>query len=223
MKVLYLLLVFLLFVIVFNDACITTKCPEDVKIGEIALSEKSLEFFPFEANPKLIFKDNIGNELVFISKEGVKLESTKIAIYKKCTEFKYDGQSSYEYFTGKSKNIVLFSQPEAYAYNLGLYTTNLRPEKELFYDKLIVDINETGTIGRGEIVTDIRFTEQYSESDFGIDSPMTFIDSIVLNSIVYKDIYASKLIDGKQIYYNKDKGIIGFIKDNKIFNLDRIE
>ena len=200
----------------------TKNCPNDVKIGEINLAEQSLEFFPYEGNPILFFKNEIDEELKFTT-TGVISEINKIAINKICTEFKYDGQSSYEYFEGKTKGIVFFDTNNHYALNYGLFTNTLRPEKELFYDKLIVDVTSTGTIGRGELITAVRFNETYDETEFNLDSPVELIAEKTLNNTTYTGVYQTEEFDGRQAFFTKTQGIVGFTHNGHTYNLDRVE
>ena len=202
-----------------------TGCPDDEKIGDISLSAKSLAFFPYHGNQVLYFQDNTGNEIRFSSKEGgVQTGKDRVSVYKICTEIKYDGQSTYKYFESETKTLSLFSENPDFSMNFGIYTNTLRPEKELFYDKLIFDIMGTGQIGRGEIITDIRFSEAYEDSEFHIDSPVELLDAITLNGVTYNDVYATEDFDNARVYYNKTQGIVGFTThDSKTYNLDRIE
>ncbi len=217
------LLFFISLIVLLSSAACRKECPPDKKIGDMPLSEKSLQFFAYSGNPKLIFKDELGQELVFTSPDGVLTETDKISVYKQCTEVKFDGQSTYKYFEGESKKIVFFSNPAEFAIDLGLYTTILRPEEELFYDKLVLSVMEEGSIGHGELVTDIRFTESYDESEFNISDPLTFIDTLTLNGQLFTEVYQTDDFDGRQVYYNKEKGVVGFKTTSKTYHLDRIE
>jgi hypothetical protein len=208
-------------VLMIAKSCVTG-CPPDREIGEVNLTSVSQSFFPFEGSPTIVFKDTAGNELEFRSNEGVLTEDSQIAVYKICTEVKFDGQSTYEHFRGQTKYIVFFSSNPNFAYNLGIFTENLRPEEETFYDKLIVDINGTGTIGRGEIITDVQFSGAYQDNEFGIDSPMEFLAEVTLNGVSYQNVYQSEDFDGRQIYYTKEQGVVGFKDGTTVYNLDRI-
>lgn len=216
--IVFIAVIFILFSI---NSC-TNNCPDDVKIGTINLAEQSLEFFPYEERPVLFFKDETGEELIFTT-VGIFSEVNRIAIYKICTEFKYDGQSTYEYFEGKTKGVVFFDSQNNYALNYGLFTNTLRPEKELFYDKLIVDVTSTGAIGRGELITAVRFNESYDEAEFNLDSPVEFIAEKTLNNTTYTEVYQTEVYDGRQVFFTKTQGIVGFTHNGHIYNLDRVE
>jgi len=209
-------------VLLFFSSCLTSNCPNDLKIGQREMSEKSKSFINYKGKPTLIFKDNEGKELVFTSPEGVRLEKTKISVYKQCTEFKFDGHSTYKYFEGETKNVVFFSKNPDYSLGLGVYPTILRIETEMFYDIFKVNVNGVGAVGRGEIVTDVYFTEKVESDEFNIDSPMDEIEEITLNNTIYKNIYRTENFDGRFVYYSKDKGVVGFIDGDKVFNLDTI-
>jgi len=214
-----LFIIGLVLFIVFSNSCVTTNCPDDIKIGEKFLTSKSLSFFPYLNKQKLIFEDSLGERLIFSSPDGVKKELNKIHVYKKCTEFKYDGQSSYEYFEGESRNVVFFSKDPEYSFNLGLFTSILRPEQEMFYDHLIVDLTGIGTIGRGDFVTDIRFTETYKEEEFNITNKLTFVGDLIINDSLYKEVYKSDYMDSRQIYFSRYSGLVGFKHGSKSYNL----
>ncbi len=217
------LLLFLVIISLLSSASCRKECPADTKIGDKPLSEKSLRFFPYQNNPKLIFKDNTGNELIFSSRQGVQEEVNKISVYKNCTEAKFDGQSSYDYFEGITKRIVFFSKDPDFSLSLLLTTNILRPEKELFFDQLTVDVMGVGSIGRGELVTDIRFSDSYDEKEFNIKFPLTFVENKTLNNVHFEAVYETEPFDGKQAFYTKEQGVIGFITDNQVYHLDRIE
>ncbi len=217
------LLFFFSLVVLLSSASCRKECPPDTKIGDKPLTEKSLRFFAYSGSPKLIFKDENGEELAFTTPKGVRTETNKISVYKTCTEVKFDGQSSYKYFEGESKFITFFSNPTQFSINIGLYTSILRPEEELFYDKLTVDLMATGSIGHGELVTDIRFTDSYDNDEFNITDPLTYIDTLTLNGQLFTEVYQTDDFEGRQVYYNKEKGIVGFKTQSKIYHLDRIE
>lgn len=203
-------------------ACHKT-CPPDTKIGDKPLSEKSLSFFPYSGHPKLIFKDQTNQELIFNTPEGVRSEINKISVYKQCTEAKFDGKSSYQYFEGMSKTVTFFSTSGQFSVDFGLFTSILRPEKELFYDKLTVGVMNIGSIGRGELVTDIRFSDRYDEAELNISNPLTYVDTIQLNDHLFTKVYQTDSFEGRQVYYNKTQGLIGFKTIDKTYHLDRIE
>jgi len=217
------LLFFFSLIILLSSASCRKECPPDTEIGDKPLSEKSLRFFAYSGTPKLIFKDEMGQELTFTSPKGVRTEANKISVYKQCTEVKYDGQSSYKYFEGTSKFIAFFSEPAQFSIDIGLYTSILRPEAELFYDLLTVDVMGVGSIGHGELVTDIRFTESYDDSEFNITDPLTYIDTLTLNGHLFTEVYQTDDFEGRQVFYNKEKGIVGFKTPSKTYYLDRIE
>lgn len=212
----------LLFLLLVSSSC-TVNCPDDEKVGAISLSEESLAFFPYAGKPVLVFKNEVDEELRFTTSEGVKTESTHIAVHKTCTEFKYDGGSSYEYYLGETKNVFFQELNQHYALNLGIFTSTIRPETELFYDKLLVDVSSTGTIGRGEIVTDIRFNEAYEEEELNIDSPMELLEELTLNGVTFTQIYQSEAYDGRQMFYTKEQGVVGFTHNGHTYHLDRVE
>lgn len=214
---------FISLIVLLSSASCRKECPPDTKIGDKPLSETSLRFFAYSGNPKLIFKDGAGQELAFTSQEGVRSEVNKISVYKQCTEVKFDGQSSYKYFEGESKGIVFFSNPAQFSINLGLNTSILRPEKELFYDKLTLSVMAVGSIGYGELVTDIRFSDNYDDSEFNISDPLTFIDTVTLNGQLFTEVYQTNDFEDRQVYYNKEKGVVGFKTTTKTYHLDRIE
>ncbi len=217
------LLFFSVLIVILSAAACRKECPPDVKIGDKPLSEKSLRFFSYSGHPKLVFKDQTGQELLFTSPEGVQTEINKIAVYKQCTEAKFDGNSSYKYFEGTSKSISFFSQPAQFSIDFGLYTTILRPEQELFYDKLIVGVSGTGSVGRGELVTDIRFPDSFDDAELNITDSLTYIDTLTLNGQLFTEVYQTNSFEGRRVYYNKDKGIVGFKTLDRVYHLDRIE
>jgi len=210
-------------IVLLSSAACRKECPPDTKIGDKPLTEKSLRFFAYSGTPKLYFKDELGQELIFTTSEGVRTETNKISVYKQCTEVKYDGQSSYKYFEGTGKSVVFFSNPSQFSINIGLYTSILRPEEELFYDKLTVDMMEIGSIGHGELVTDIRFTDTYDPSELNINDPLTYIDTLSLNGQLFTEVYQTDDFEGRQVYYNNAKGIVGFKTTTNTYCLDRIE
>lgn len=217
-----LLYILLVNILVLVQSCVDTSCPPDKKIGEISLTEKSLQYFPYRDKSELIFEDNEGKELKFSSEKGVVTEKQKLAVKDICSELKYDGKTSFEYFEGQYKSILFFSKPEGFSFTLSLFTDVLDKEKQLFYDKMIINLSSSGYVGRGEMVTDYRSHESLKNNVI-IDHPLHHIDSIVLNGKTYRDIYSTELFDGeqfnRQVYFNKEKGLVGFIVESKTYNL----
>ena len=213
--------------LLFIQSCVDTSCPPDKKIGDIKLSDTSLMFFPYDNNDlTLVFKDSAGNEISFKSKGDIKIEELKLAVKDICSELKYDGRTSFEYIEGQYKSTLFFTNPEKFSFTISLFTEILDRDKRLFYDKLVINLSSTGYIGRGEIITDYRGNDSFKDK-VKIDYPMKAMDSVVLNNKVYRNIYATELFDGeqlnRQVYFSKEKGLVGFKLDSTIYNLDRIE
>lgn len=211
----YLVLVFLFF-----QAC-RFNCPPDQKIGTVSLAPESLNYFPYKGSEKLIFKNSRGKTIKFYAPQGLIRPKTKIAVHKLCSEFKYDGRTTYQYFEGTGK-AIWFKSDAGYAINLGLFTENLKPEQQLFYDKLTVDMMQTGSLGRLSILTKIRFSESYDKTDFYIPDQPVRLKKIKIGLKTFYDVWASKAYDGRQIYYNKAQGLVGFNDGKSSYFLDRI-
>ena len=84
-------------------------------------------------------------------------------------------------------------------------------------------MTSTGTIGRGELITAIHFTESYDEAEFNLDSPVELISEKTLNNTTYTEVYQTEIFDGRQAYFTKSQGIVGFTHNGHIYNLDRVE
>ena len=217
----YLIIIAIFIAIVFSFVSCHTTCPPDEKIGDISLDPESLTYIPYTGEEKLIFKNSAGEEAVFTT-SGFSKEKNRVSVHKLCTEVKFDGKSTYQYYEGGGKSIVFFSDKN-YALNIGIYTDIIRPEQELFYDKMMVSLNKEGSIGTFQLVTKIRFSEPYDESEIYINSPVIEMDSITLGDTTYYDVLASKPEEFGQIFYTKEKGLIGFNDWSEQYYLDRIE
>ncbi len=219
MKYLLTAIAFIAVVAIFA-ACHTT-CPPDKKIGDIELDAESLTFIPYTGSEKLIFKNEAGEEITFTT-EGYSKEKNRVAVHKICTEVKYDGKTTYEYYEGGSKSIVFFSGGK-YALNIGIFTNVLRPEEELFYDKMRVDLNAEGTVGTFDMVTKIRFSESFEDSEIHLTNPVVKMDSITLGDTTYHNVFASAAEEFGQIFYTKENGLVGFNHWAEHYYLDRVE
>ncbi len=198
-------------------------CPPDEKIGEMPLSQTSKAFFPYSGQPTLVFKDESGHEVRLKAVKPIQPEKTKITVYKTCSELKYDGKSSYQYFEGEALAADFLSGQPAFAISVRLSTWNLRPEQESFYDKLTLHVSGTDAIGDGELVTDVRFSGDYEEREFNITTPMTEVGTVTLNGVSFDNAYATDEMNGRIVYYNKAKGVFGFRTSGHTYHLDRIE
>lgn len=217
----YLIVFIVLIAITATFFSCKTTCPPDKKIGDILLAPESLTYIPYTGDEKLIFKNDAGDEVVFTS-TGFSKEKNRVSIHKICTEVKFDGKSTYEYYEGGNKSIVFFANNK-YALNIGIFTNTLRPEQELFYDQMRVDLNTEGTVGTFDLITKVRFTESHEDSEFYILNPVVNIDSITLGNTTYHDVLASKSEEFGQIFYTKEKGLVGFYDWSVLYHLDRIE
>lgn len=138
------------------QSCINTSCPPNEKVGEISLSDNSLKFLPYTNKSVLVFKDQNGQELKFVSEDGITINKQELAVKDICSELKYDGRTAYEYFEGQYKYIHFLSKPEGYSFTLSIYTEVLKKEEKSFYDRLLLDLSGIGYLGRGEMVIDYR-------------------------------------------------------------------
>jgi len=200
---------------------VSCSCPADQKIGTVKLDPVTLSYFPYTGQEKLIFKNRQGQTIKFYAPQGLTNSKTKIAVYKRCSEFKFDGKTTYKYYEGQGKKIW-FKSDNGYAINLGLFTENLKPEQVAFYDKLTVDLMKVGGIGRMELVTKVRL-KNHNENDIYLTDKAIRVGNIKLVNKTFHDVWSSKNFDGRILYYNKIKGIVGFNDGEHLYYLDEIE
>jgi len=210
----------LLLVSIILQAC-GPKCPPSEKIGTVQLHNESLSYFPYKTGDTLVFKNAGGNMLKFYQPEGVRQTKNMIAVKKICSEFKFDGKSTYKYYEGIGKS-VWFKSDKGYSVNIGLLTDNLLNYKQLMYDKLIVGLMKTGSIGRFELVTKKRFSQSLSPSEFNITNKAYFMNSIQIGPKTFHNVWTSGKVDGRIIYYNKTQGLVGFSDGKNTYYLDKI-
>jgi len=210
----------LLLVSIILQAC-GPKCPPSQKIGAVQLDSESMSYFPYRTDDTLVFKNTGGNMLKFYQPEGVRQTKNMIAVKKLCSEFKFDGKSTYKYYEGVGKS-VWFKSDTGYSVNIGLLTDNLPNFKNLLYDKLIVGMMKTGSIGRFELVTKKRFSQSVNPSEFNITNKPHFMNSIQIGAKTFHRVWASDNIDGRIIYYNKSQGLVGFSDGQNTYYLDEI-
>lgn len=193
-------------------------CPESEKIGSIDLTTEARAWVPYQGNEVLQFQNQDGESLVLRSAKGREVSRDPLCIRTTCTEAKYDGKSSCEFYSAQSERFVFSSEDQNTVLDLLLYSSLYQPETTRFVDVLRITLSKGTPIGSAEKLVQIRFTETFDPSTLSLLPKLQSMGTVVLNGIPFPDVQGEES-QPVQFYYNHTRGLVGFRVDGDTWHL----
>lgn len=211
-------IIIVLFSILSLTSCRIRECGFDIKLGEYKLSNESRQFIPYTGNEILTFIDEQGVEHILNSPEGKVLTETRSIARTICNNGLFDTQ--HEYYNSQREQIVFNDSFGNQIFYLDLLTHIINEENtniNVIYDFLLVDSGFDGNFnGQIRIVTKERenqLTSLQRENLFLSE----FIGDTILYDREFRNVYKGNVSENRNIYYNKEKGVVAFEVSNNDF------
>lgn len=148
--------------ILMNASCSNQIC-ENCKVGAIDLSQDSKDYITYENGDTLVYKNDIGDELIF----EVEVINEPYFI---CTKYLCKNRTGpfetipCEYYDAMGIRQLLkqtnSTDPENVIFiDMSVSTSNYEEESTLFYDLFILNMSGLGALARGESIPFIHFSD----------------------------------------------------------------
>lgn len=209
-------------ILLLSFSCKKNVCPPDKKLGDLDLRSATLEFNPYSGNEKLIFKNTNGDSLTLRAPDGKKVTRDQLCIKTICTEPKIKGNSTCEYFGSETHRFIFRDDAQTTLMDLLFFSEVYEENTQKFYSLMRIGFSTGNFISQASIVTDIQFSENFLESETGINQFLIEKNSITLNGKEFTNIFAAEE-DALKYYFSKSQGLVGFKTPDATWNLDRIE
>jgi hypothetical protein len=204
------------FLIIFLSVCVFTtcrvsECGSDIRLGGYQLADESKQYIPYIGNEILVFIDEKGVEHTLHSTKGLELTETRSIARATCNNGFLDTQ--YEYYDSQREDIVFIDSFGNQIFFVDLLT-HIENDKNtdlcVIYDFLLVDSGINGDFnGQIRIVTKERNNQLNSIQRDKLNLS-EFIGDTILYDREFRNVYKGKVSENRNIYYNKEKGVIAF-------------
>ncbi|MFK7933565.1 MAG: hypothetical protein AB8G22_08640 [Saprospiraceae bacterium] len=200
-------LLFISLILVYISAC-GNNC-ESEKVGEQLLGEPSKRFVPYADGETITLVGETGETIEFTN-ELIQSSSDRSCVKYRC-ELTADPfqQTPCEYFETESIRNLLRSSDDRIYVDMIASIFNYEEETELFYDRFAINASEIGTIGRGETVTHVHFTEPNFElNTVPLLDPLIAADEVVLQGRTFTNVLHSEVSEN-MVFFQPEVGLIG--------------
>jgi len=190
-----------------------TSCEETIRVGDILLSDSTKSIFQFNIKDTLVFKNELGQELLF--KVGyIDKGLFEDLLVTNCIHCENDLQFvriNYEhiYFSFYPINNQSFKSFRISSY-IKVLEENIREER-LFYEELYIGAFETDESDEGLlIIPKIHEVIGTFPKDFvEIQEQNIFHEEILLQNKLFRTVYSSKADVSSIFYFSFQTGLIG--------------
>lgn len=187
-------------------------CGPNIEIGAYDLKEESFEYFPYQADDKLVFEDQDGKEINFTVRTFKELKPTQTIVEVLCSENIFDNQS--EVFVTQEQYVIFESDNHQDDYIRVEMRTSVTNEEDM-KDKVIYDrISFGGSIKTSwSAKIDFDFPTAFHQNGRKLSEAKHYrsfakpIMDTIINSVIYQDVFVQENWDGTTILYNKKDGL----------------
>lgn len=184
-------------------------CPPNERVGGVELAQETLEAVPYTGNEQLRFVDQAGEVLVLSAPLGLASQSTVLCVRKICTEKKFDGKSTCEFFEGQARSMVFRDASQNFVLEVAMTTAVYGAYTRQFYDYFRVSLSALNYISQGGSITKVRFEGGVDMAQTEVQRHFVSLASVTLNGRVFTDVLAQES-DQMKLYYSIPLGLLGF-------------
>jgi hypothetical protein len=197
-------------------------CGKHITLGKLIFADSTKTLYSnWTGKEMLIFKDSLGNEETFSSKEGKIITLTKPLVIKTLCDSGWLDKQTERY--DSEAHFVDFAHPNHAFFRLALYSDTIQQKEGLIiYDRFAVEFNGASfyiPLKHGNekpIPTNWNsWVTQYA--------PKFVADTMIMGKNFKNVFYADNGYNKSAIYFQKTKMIIGFREGGKTWLLDKIK
>jgi uncharacterized protein YrzB (UPF0473 family) len=204
------------------------ECEPSVLLGEVYLTETSLDSFPYNGNETLIFINQDGEETKFYGENSIETKPRTITAKIICSNGVFD--YSDEYYESEMETVTFLDQDGIQRFyadlKVGIDEPTFGTDDILFFDYLNIHSTNNNDFNFGQIflIVDERGNQVDVDQQFFHDSYSKFIGDTILYEKSFEDIYQSTDDHKTSVFFNYSEGIVAYsITDSTYLVLDRIE
>jgi len=197
-------------------------CPPDEKVGDFDLKTETLSYVPYLGDEKIVFKNSVGDSLIFESTEGKVIQRNRLCVKVTCTEQKIKGESSCEYIAAESHSLLFRDVDQTLLLDILIGTDMNAPESQDFYSFFRLGLSSDLSISSAGKITEVHFNGTFDSDATVINDFLDEKDEVIINGITFTDILAFEQNPVKY-YYQKEIGLVGFITPDDSYHFDHIE
>jgi hypothetical protein len=198
------------------------KCGKDITLGTLKFADSTKTLYAnWTGKEMLIFKDSLGNEETFSSKQGKTITFTKPLVIKTlCDSGWLDKQT--EAFDSEAHFVDFSSLNQGY-FRLNLYTDTIQQKDGfIIYDRFGLEYS-----GANFYITSQHEKEKPIPTNWNswvIDNAPKFVSDTTIMGKKFKNVfYSTGGYNNSAIYFQKTNMIIAFKQAGKTWLLDRIK
>ena len=199
---------------------VENSCGPDIELGSYDLKEETFDYFAYDANDKLVFEDQDGNQITFTCTQKQDLISSKRILDMVCNESFFDTQV--EYLATQTQYIIFKSDNHENDYlRIDLITTSTNEDD--LHDKVIYDalrfkcsINAPSEMYVCNFSTPTAFHQKEShleDENYNLKYTREIKDTII-DDKQYVDVIIQKNWDDKLMLYSKEDGLVLIKQDS---------
>lgn len=195
--------------ILFSYSGCEEPCGEHVLIGDLSLSSTSLEFLPYQGDEVLVFKDSLGNEVLFNSASGLQVSTKQLFFETLCFQRLLSSQGTY--YNAESRSIQFTNYDSTITFDLSLEFETFsndfnNPDSLFIYQSLFIK-----NISQGSLMIMTDQEDDFPQSSANqIQENFVLLDSLTLLNATYLNVYMDAFQDPAVLYYNRKFGIVAF-------------
>lgn len=205
----FIRLLFLFLILILLLAC-DDFCPPDEQVGKLELTTATLSFSVYDEDSQIIFKNEIGDSLVFMANEGVQRTDDRLCVQELCTEPEIKGETTCEFYLSESERIVFSTATQDAVIDFLIYSDVVSRNTRQFYQAVQIAVSQSTFIEQASILTDSIDVDNLNQNELSILNYFRSVGTLELNGTTYKDVFAYEG-DLMTLYFTKAQGLVGFI------------
>ncbi|MEL6719211.1 MAG: hypothetical protein AAFP82_10885 [Bacteroidota bacterium] len=202
----------------FLLSCGGSICPDDRKVGDLALSTATQSFNPYTSESRLVFENTTGDSLIFRANNGLEESFDRLCVKELCTEPKIKGNTTCEYYESEANRLVFSSEDQNATIDFLLFSDVVEKDRTAFFQAMRIGFSQVNAFAQAGILSDSVDVSDINRENISIQNYFSFVGEVTLNNKIFQDVYLFEDF-GATIYYNKTKGLLAFNANNMLWTL----
>jgi len=208
----FFLLVFFLY------SCNGSICPDDRKIGDLALTSDTKSYNPYNNESRLVFENEGGDSLIFKATDGLEESFDRLCVKQLCTEPKIKGNTTCEYYAAEANRLVFSSEDQNAVIDFLLFSDIVEKNQATFFQAMRIGFSQVNAFAQAGILSDSIDVSGINRENISIQNYFSFVEEIELNGKTFEDAYAFEDFS-TIIYYSKANGLFAFDANGTLWTL----
>lgn len=191
-------------------------CPEDEKVGDVALTGATQALIPYEGTPVLRFANENG-EAITLTGESPTINPSQLCQRVICTEARIKGETSCEYVEAEAAGF-LFRGGDSVLLDVLYYVELAAPESQSYLDLMRLSLG----YGEGANAETLLMAERLEPGvtvDTAQQQSLQNIGTLTLGGQVFNEVYTNAAAPLFQLYYTHAQGLVAFEAEGKLWVL----